>query len=187
MAPRRLLRGLLGAFALLVAPASAQELQVYNFAGIPPAQMAYAEQGITRQVNNEVRWYWGTPTIHFGNTGWPVVIARPSSPGELSHHTGGPAAYVYTNGTTSDVSSGTPLPWTVVFSHEVVEMVGNPSTSAQIGGWPREISDPVLRQTYGKDYWVLLDDFITPAWFGSLTGPWDFLHVLSGPYDTRRN
>lgn len=167
--------------------AHGQELQVYNYAGISPCTLAYVEKAITRQVNQEVHTAWNTPMIHFGNSGWAIIIARPEYPGQLSNHTGGPSAFVYTNGMTSDVSSGAPLPWSVVLSHEVIEMVGNPTASAQVNGWPRELSDPVLRETYGNTYWVSLDDFILPSWFGSPAGPWDFRHVLTGPYDTRRS
>lgn len=80
--------------------------------------------------------------------------------------------------------------WTVVFSHELLEMLGDPYIDSvtflddgQGGGWliPVEVCDPVQGEEYayhvGK---TLVSDFVYPAWFRQGgTGPWDYGRHLS--------
>lgn len=168
-----------------LAPAPVQELHVINVAGIPESYLA----GVEWTMQIEAHWLrvvWGTPEIRFGDAGWPVVLAPPPVNSDLSYHNSSPAAYVWTDGETGLVSNGERLPWPTIFSHEILEMLVDPSTHATFSdGFWLEVCDPVLRVTVNIAG-VPLQDFVTPNWFGSPSGPWDLAGVLRQAYDRRR-
>jgi hypothetical protein len=66
-------------------------------------------------------------------------------------------------------------------SHELLEMLKDPSSLATRGGYPFEICDPV--ETAGYDIrGVTVSDFVTPSWFTRRgAGRWDYLGLLNGP------
>jgi hypothetical protein len=174
--------------AVACGTARAQDLHVVNMSAVPLAQLAAVERS-TEWMAYALHNAWGTPVIHWtADSGHFVMLAPPPVDSELSYHAGG-AAFVWTaDGVTSVVSSGPPLPWSVVFSHEVLEMLTDPYPPASYGplSFPFEVCDPVLRVVLNAGG-VPVDDFVTPAWFtpGS-RGPWDVAGSLTGPFQTRR-
>jgi hypothetical protein len=85
--------------------------------------------------------------------------------------------------------------WTLVFSHELEEMLVDPwidrvSQDPVTGRmWAGEIADPVQDGFYA--YWIdglPMSDFVTPAWFGTgAPGPFDFLGMLKRPHQVGRH
>jgi hypothetical protein len=73
------------------------------------------------------------------------------------------------------------VPWTWSGSHELLEMLVDPSGGRIRNGLPFEICDPVE----GAGYYVdgsIVSDFVTPAWFTHRSRqPWDYLGLLNGP------
>lgn len=78
-------------------------------------------------------------------------------------------------------------PWTIDFSHEMLEMLGDPMADAinrhQLPGgleWFQEVCDPVEADQYAYmayDQWVT--DFVTPAYGDGGGGPYDFKSYLT--------
>jgi hypothetical protein len=69
----------------------------------------------------------------------------------------------------------------LVFSHEVLEVLGDPLCNRWIHDWLAELGDPVERQSYPIDG-IEMSNFVLPVWFepGS-KGPWDYLGLLTRP------
>lgn len=127
---------------------------------------------------------------------WVATLNQTSDvPGAIGYHTevgGVPTAYVSVQ---TAVQNG--LPWGVVFTHELDEMLVDPEAAAADNTYcttdpgtgmetncqfyMREVGDPV------QGYWyrlgpVRVTDFVTPAWFESdARGPYDALRKLSAP------
>ena len=82
------------------------------------------------------------------------------------------------------------LQWSVTLSHEVLEMLGDPTInlSAQIAEdrlYAYENCDAVEADELGYQVdGVLVSDFVTPAWFmPGYPGPWDFKEHLNAPLE----
>jgi hypothetical protein len=154
----------------------------------------------------QLRSAWGTPCARFAAGGWRLYLKGGGSEPHGEHDFyGQPYALVWTAGATVDA-------WSRDFSHEVVEMLEDPTLDVRytLGGstWQREISDPVAGSGYRLDgVWV--SDFVLPDWYAGATsaadvacmgstcidhspliapaqdaGPWDEMHVLSAPWQT---
>ena len=125
---------------------------------------------------------------------WAVYIMDTSDqPGALGYHTVTfPAAVPFANifvKTTSQYK----LSWSVTMSHEVLEMLADPTTNrcvfrqttATAGDLlAYEVGDPVEADTVGYAIGsVRVSNFITPNWFlDNSQGPWDYKGLLKGPF-----
>jgi len=79
------------------------------------------------------------------------------------------------------------LPWTHIFSHELLEALADPTATATMGAdYELEICDPVQYDAYQIDG-VVVANFVTPHWFEDPdanpkpTGPFDFANRLTSP------
>jgi hypothetical protein len=74
--------------------------------------------------------------------------------------------------------SGSPA-WTWTASHELLEMLEDPTTNVTSDGFAREVCDPVDNIGYYIDG-DLVSDFVTPAYFQLQSkGPWDYLDSIT--------
>ena len=135
-----------------------------NQANVRPWALAKVENAIVAQ-SLQLRAAWGTPCVQFGPGGWPVYLEGGSTyPGGV--HSNDPVrAYVYTAGATY-------VGWSQAFSHEVLEMLVDPSTGVYYSyageSAALEIADPVEEHDYRLDgVWV--SDFVLPAYFAGAT------------------
>lgn len=181
-----------------------QTLTVRNLAGVRPAYLARVEHAVTAQVNYELRRYWHTaPMVRFvSHGGWKVDLLPLDRQGG---YVGGhwinpddvPEADVFTR--VSDLYGI----WTPAFSHEVLEMLTDPTEGTALCGWIEEIGDPVESDFYyvspkgrylniptgvltPRDA-IAVSDFVTPAWYTGATGPWDFDRILHFAGDLARD
>jgi hypothetical protein len=84
--------------------------------------------------------------------------------------------------------------WTVGFTHELWEMLADPSINRTIQDpsgkiWANETADAVEAEKFGYNRPgadgkpVLISDFITDAWYGANTAqPYDFTHSVTQPF-----
>jgi hypothetical protein len=200
---------LLGIAAAVASSASAASLRpapvtltVVNHTHVPQATILRMERAVQVQVNRQLDAFWyQTARIRFGSGGWPVAIVTGRAmdrAGYCGYH--GPVVGLSTR-LPRDVGGQPPLgvpsgvpyavvglskdcdvlgaSWSVVFSHEVMEMMVDPwPGSYQINGqWP-EVGDPVNGIGY-QLRGVRVSDFVTPAYFWESTGPYDQLRRLS--------
>ncbi|HWC87649.1 MAG TPA: hypothetical protein VG388_14010 [Solirubrobacteraceae bacterium] len=166
------------------APASAaararEVILVSHDKQISPRALARGARALQLQVNQDLRVWWPGPRVLVktartaGDARWRVTIAAANVTADASGIHGknrhGVWARVYPSGG---------LAWTWAASHEMLEMLEDPSTNVRSYGFQREICDPI---PYG--YYILGDivsDFVTPAYFhlGS-NGPWDYLGQIT--------
>lgn len=185
------------------ADAPSQTITVVNQANVRPAVLARVERAVAAQ-SVQVHAAWGTPCAQFGAAGWKLYLkvggAEPH--GEHDFY-GRPYALVWTSG--ASVQG-----WSRDFSHEVVEMLEDPTLDVRYlragSTWQREIADPVEGLGYRLDG-VYVSDFVTPLWYAGAStganvlcqgvscaddspliapavngGPWDQMRALSGPW-----
>jgi hypothetical protein len=92
-----------------------------------------------------------------------------------TNHAGLPYGLVFT-----DIAAQIGQPWSVTFSHEVLELLADPETNLLVVApnpdqprqWvlrPYEVCDPVQSDQYTIDG-VAVSDFVTPAYFTNSTG-----------------
>lgn len=181
----RLLPGVLWAMLVLAGPTHAQTITLVNDAGLSRAAVNRLEFALTIQANRDLRRWWRTPRISFGAGGWKLILTNAPRPKAIAQAglggvhwplggmswSGPPFAvdYVRVNG---------PDNWTLLASHELLEMLVDPMSDRHIGGQWVEICDPV-----GNVYYTIrgiqVSDFVTPAWFRPHSrGPWDFERFL---------
>ncbi len=180
-----------------------QAISVVNQGKVRPRILADVERAVSAQ-SLQVRAAWGTPCADFAPGGWKLYlkIGGPEPHGEHDFY-GQPYALVWTSGA---VVEG----WSRDFSHEVIEMLEDPTLDARYlregSTWQREIADPVEGLGYRLDG-VYVSDFVTPLWYAGATtgadvrcqgascaddspliapavnvGPWDQMRALSGPW-----
>ena len=142
-----------------------QTITVVNQANARPFALARVENAIVAQ-SLQLRAAWETPCVQFGPGGWPLYLKGGIGP-YLGVHAfqGRPYAIVYTDGVPY-------VGWSQPFSHEVAEMLIDPTTqvdyteddtSSQL-----EVADPVEDHAYRLDgVWV--SDFALPAYFAGGT------------------
>ena len=200
------LMGAAPARAAAACPAGApvQDITVVNQAGVRPQVLARVERAVSAQ-SLQVRAAWSTPCARFAAGGWKLYLkvggAEPH--GEHDFY-GQPYALVWTSGATVEG-------WSRDFSHEVVEMLEDPTLDVRYtrdgSTWQREIADPVEGLGYRLDG-IYVSDFVTPLWFAGAStgadvlcqaascaddspliapaanvGPWDRMRALTGPWD----
>lgn len=191
-----------------------QPFTVYNQAGISTLNLARVERAVTHQ-SLQLRAAWGTPCVTFGPGGWKLWLKGSGDTQSGEHRwgkqwtkDGGPVAFVQTGGIKYLWA------WSLVFSHEIVETLVNPTTArdawhANVEGFV-EIADPVQGLAYRLNG-VDVSDFVTPAWYAGATfggafacsqatgcayvggtliapteapGPYDQMGRLAGPWQT---
>jgi hypothetical protein len=144
--------------------------------------LARGARALTLQANQDLRAYWAGPPVLVKTTTstkrarrarWRLTVAAANVNADESgiheHNRHGVWAVVYP-------SSG--IAWTWSASHELLEMLEDPTRTMTSEGFQREICDPVANVGYYIDG-VVVSDFVTPAYFevGS-KGPWDYLSWL---------
>lgn len=161
-------------------------------------QVAAALPDLQTQVVRDFQPAWGqsahltlvrkpaTPSA----SAWQIVVLDDSDQADaLGYHdvtgSGLPLAKVFVKTTEADRGS-----WTVVFSHELLEMLANPMTDSVVyvddgsgsAGWlvPVEVCDAVEGDALGYTVGgTLVTDFVLPSWFqAGSQGPWDFQQHL---------
>lgn len=113
-----------------------QVLTVVNDAGVPSQRLERIERALVIQ-SQQLRAAWRTPVVRFGAGGWPVFLEH-VGPGMSDYHTTGPDPSPYVGGV---AGQGTPWAvvvadgrgWTPDLSHEVLEMLANPTTEGVDG------------------------------------------------------
>ena len=140
-----------------------------------PSRSSYAQRGERRACGS-------------APSGWPLYLQTDSGiNGDVHYFAAQPYAYVETEGATFNG-------WSEAFSHEIVEMLVDPTTArdyydgestiqVEVGGvmstgteldqHALEVADPVDERGYRLDG-VYVTDFVLPAWFaGALFVPSD--------------
>jgi hypothetical protein len=152
----------------------ALHVHVVNTADVPIREVQAFEAAAVVQAR-QLRSYWGTPLIRFDQRGWMLSILRPNDPlleGDAGFHSYDLRPYARVE----DLSY-----WTVLASHELMEMLADPKLDTVRGGYLQEVADPVRLLAYRVDG-VEMSDFVTPDWFdGSGRGPLDFLERVRHP------
>ena len=138
-----------------------QTVTVVNQANASRWALAKVENTIVGQ-SLQLRAAWGTPCVQFGSGGWPLYLTV----NDGSEHYANPvSAYVATGGLSY-------LNWSSTFSHEVIEMIVDPSTQTSYThdgqGSNLEVADPVQTRAYRLDG-VYVSDFVLPAWYAGGT------------------
>lgn len=124
---------------------------------------------------------------------WKMIVAPNSDIADaLGYHTvdgqGKPIGFAFVN-----TAEQADIPWSITFSHEVLEMIGDPyanlvvfiqnsNTTGMLFAY--ENCDPV--QSYDQSYeidGIRVSNFVTPSWFGTYNGkaPYDFRENLATP------
>ncbi|HUA43579.1 MAG TPA: hypothetical protein VMA77_00015 [Solirubrobacteraceae bacterium] len=136
-----------------------QTITVVDQTNVRPSALAQVENAIVAQ-SLQLRAAWGTPCVQFGPGGWPVYLQHGSTEWGV-HYGPAPHAFVYTDGLPYGM-------WSQVFSHEILEMLEDPTTGTAYHydgtGSALEVADPVEERAYRLDgVWV--SDFVLPAYF----------------------
>ncbi len=142
-----------------------QTITIVNQANVRAVALAKVENAIVAQ-SLQLRAAWGTPCVTFGSGGWLLFLKGGYGP-DLGLHSfsGSPYAIVWTSG-------GTYVAWSQPFSHEVAEMLVDPTAAVDytVDGVSSqlEIADPVEDHAYRLDgVWVT--DFVLPSYFAGAT------------------
>ena len=187
------------------AGAPVQTITVVNQANVRPAALALVENAVVAQ-SLQVRAAWGTPCARFAAGGWRLYLKVGGGEPHGEHDFyGQPYALVWTSGATAQG-------WSRDFSHEVIEMIEDPTLDVRYmrdgSTWQREIADPVDGLGYQLDG-VYVSDFVTPEWYAGAStggdvacqgascaddspliapainaGPWDQMRALKAPWAT---
>lgn len=192
----------LSAGAAAAAPAQAAPRTVSMINGAGPndwaasqTQIRSFEPGVLEDANSYLISWWGGRTVRFANMGgwtrsrehrlgWRMFLTRHGlGDGVLGFHSVdayGPYAVV---SVTAARQWATPVSWAV--SHELNEMMVNPSANAATGdGFFFEVVDPV-EDVYSVAKGVAVADFATPNWYTwDSGGPWDAASVLTSDHST---
>lgn len=177
---------LLAAVACIGLPAAAsaqrapdQTITVLNDAHLPAATVAAWERAALVQVNQQLDvWWYEQPHIQFGPGGWPVHIvggADMYAQGYCGYHNdlGG---FIYGVVGTYSLQPGC-APASDTFTHEIDEMVVDPTTDFNILGQLVEVGDPAQMWAYPLRG-VVVTDFATPSYFWYGPKPWDQMGQL---------
>ena len=189
---KKVIVAVVSAAAFMAAPAvaGAQNVKVYNAAGIPGWRVTQFERAAGQVANGDLRAHWGSRSVQWNtHRGWAFLLERSLSfTGQYCGDGAAACHRVLSDGTPEAIvdanQADTGYPWTVTASHELFEMLVDPysnaTTTATDGSgaeWRDEVADPV--QDYS--HWVRgvrLTDFVYPAWFQNAPGPQDAMGWL---------
>lgn len=117
-----------------------------------------------------------------------IIHLQDSLPQDLGYHTvesdanGNEQIVGYVSGGTGYTA------WPITSSHELLEMLADPSPIACQAGVALEVCDPVENSSYNKatpsGASIPVSDFVFPSWFKLMTGPqtkFDYLDLSPGP------
>jgi hypothetical protein len=141
-----------------------QTITVINQARVRPFALAKVENAVVAQ-SLQLRAAWGTPCVQFGPGGWMLDLLIGGEAHGVHWGVPSPHAQVWTGGATC-------IGWSQSFSHEILEMLVDPSTAHYYThddiGAQLEVADPVEDHAYMLDgTWV--SDFTLPAYFAGAT------------------
>jgi hypothetical protein len=183
----------------------AQTITVINQARVKTQALTQVQRAVSAQ-SLQVHAAWGTPCVRFAAGGWKLYLKGSGAEPHGEHDFfGQPYALVWTTG-------GTAQGWSRVFSHEVIELIEDPTLDVRYmrdgSTWQREIADPVDGLGYELDG-VYVSDFVTPEWYAGAStggdvacqgascaddspliapainaGPWDQMRALKAPWAT---
>ena len=181
----------------------AQTITVINQARVRTRALTQVQRAVSAQ-SLQVHAAWGTPCVRFAAGGWKLYLKGSGAEPHGEHDFfGQPYALVWTAG-------GTAQGWSRVFSHEVIELIEDPTLDVRYmrdgSTWQREIADPVDGLGYQLDG-VYVSDFVTPEWYAGAStggdvacqgascaddspliapavnaGPWDQMRALKAPW-----
>jgi hypothetical protein len=184
-----------------------QTISVINQARVRPSALAKVQRAVSAQAI-QLRAAWDTPCVRFAAGGWKLYLKGGGGEPHGEHYVyGQPYALVFTSDATAEG-------WSRDLSHEVIEMLEDPSLDVRYmhdgSTWQREIADPVEGLGYRLDG-VYVSDFVTPQWYAGAStgadvacqgascaddspliapavnaGPWDEMHALRAPWSTAR-
>lgn len=148
---------------------------------------------LQEQVNRDFAPLWGvSANITIGTDPWPAqpdtyaiyLKDRCDISTDLGYHldsTGTPTAQV---GCQDALDDGQTI--SSVISHELLEMLADPSAQRMQGSYIVEVCDPVEQDTYTIGN-IAVSNFVTPRYFGlSQVGQFDQLNYLSAGVPTLR-
>ena len=162
---------------------------------VSSAQLAQLATDLQTQLFEDVQPLWGSAAqvvVRQPQAGdWVLYIEDDSTiPGAGGYHedvNGVPTGHVFARTVGSR--------WTLVASHELIEMLVDPRTNMIVSvdndqagtsgtEYYAEACDAVEQAGYQKGQ-TTVSDFVGPAWFDPLdkTGPYDFLRKLSAPLE----
>lgn len=181
-------RGILVAVGIALLSASpaqgaVQSLHVVNQVGVSAGWLRHVERAISEVANGPLRRAWHTPRIRFGRTGWTVTLTAVSEVMGTSGTHGYFNSPPMPNAPFAD-ATGRGATLSRAMSHEIFEMLVDPTTMRLFDGWSLEVCDPVAEDLALTVHGVTLADFVSPAWFQQHSrGPWDFDRALTRPGD----
>lgn len=191
------------AYSIVNNPKSIEIGVVNNATLVTDLQVTTALDAIQKQVIDDFEPYWDITCVmtFYSNVNdipsdnWKLIVADNSDvPGALGYHSvdaeGKPIGYVFIQ---DAINSG--YNWTVTFSHEILEMCGDPYANLNVfiqdsntHGYIiwYENCDPVQNDTYLIDG-VEVSNFILPNYFGTFSSaaPYDFLGLVTTPLQVR--
>jgi hypothetical protein len=143
-----------------------QTLTIVDQAHVRAAALALVTRAISAQ-SIQLRAAWGTPCATFGPGGWRVYLKIGRQVHGDHFWYGEPYAVTWTGG-------GTVEGWSRDLSHEILEMLVDPTTNRAAYhdgvGQAVEVADPVEWHGY-RLRGVFVSDFVLPSWFaGATTG-----------------
>ncbi len=155
-----------------------QPIHIINRAHIPARTITRVERAILYQANHDLRPVWHTPRVSFTNHGWGVLIDPTFRPGGAHYYDHGgliapgcttpaPGCHAHATISTKTLRGGiftTPLPWTAVLSHEIIEMTVDPHLTRRINDSLVEVCDPTADQTRTIQG-VKLSRWVPPAYY----------------------
>lgn len=159
---------------------------------------------LQKQIDRDFAPVWGVSAeLRFvaqgeepsGGMWWLVFLDNPDQAGVMGYHdltNGGlPIGKVFAK---SDIDKG--QSWTVTASHEILEMLVDPSINLTViwqpescGGllYPYEVCDPCEADEHGYEIdGVTVADFVYPAWFEPFRPPgtrFDFQNKIQKPFE----
>jgi hypothetical protein len=159
--------------------------------------VAACAKALNTQLNRDFAPYWGIDgTVIAAKSapagGLPVYVLDDSDQaGALGYHDNdpqkGPFGRVFAR-----TDAKYKLNWTITTSHEVLELAADPFavSTAQVNAstfTALEVCDAVESDSDGYQIdGVWVSDFVTPAWFGTGTGPYDYRKLLARPFALRK-
>lgn len=183
--------------------ANAELVLVDHASGLTGAELQKFCNALELQLGDDVAPAWGRYAVpwvaktdeHLADRAWRLHLWKQprdaSDAGMLGFHETRGKDHVPEGHVFVDLVKSQGENWTVIASHEAVEMVGDEWINLEVvrergNGtvelWPRELCDAVQGLTYRK-LGVELSDFVLPEYFiDASDGPYDFMKNLTKPF-----
>lgn len=169
--------------------AQAQTIAIVNrTTGVSDATLKSVMAAVAQQVHNEYKAKWNKDAtfVFVGKNqsipsgAWACTIDQKKG----DYHTvsgGTPVAYCHVSGVSTDY-------WTNTISHEVIEMLTDPMTTAYAtmhDGTKVSLEPCDACETNDQGYRInniLMSDFVYPSWFYYGNSPYDYRGLISAPF-----